>query len=65
MGMMKPKTPKAPKPPDPATITVGPDSLAKQQAELERRRRGRFYSGYQRPQSAAPAELGGAGETVG
>lgn len=50
--------PKAPPKPDPATLAVGVDDIARKQAELERRRRGGYYSGF-RSQMGGNMSVGG------
>lgn len=58
-----PKIPTPPKP-DPTTLASGVDDLAKNQAELERRKRAGFYSGF-RNQQPGGTPTGGEVQTVG
>ena len=57
---------KAPPKPDPTAQAVGIDDQARRQAEMERRRRGSYYSAYQSNSPVGSQMTGGAGsQTLG
>jgi hypothetical protein len=56
----------APPKPDPSTLASTADNLASREAELERKRRGMFYSGFRRQgTSAGVAPMGGDSQQLG
>jgi|TARA_R110002153_G_scaffold11011_3_gene42640 hypothetical protein len=60
--------PKAAPKPDPATVATSVDEDAKRRAELERRKRGGFYSQFRRRDSSASGATsapGGDNQSVG
>jgi hypothetical protein len=66
MSVLSPPKPSAPPKPDPVTEASGVDQSAARAAELERRRRAGFYSGFKKqPVPDGTAPLGGGSQTVG
>jgi len=57
-----PSAPKAPPKPDPTAQAVGVDEQARRQAELERRRRGGYYSAYRANSATGGQMTGGSGD---
>jgi hypothetical protein len=65
MSMLSPPKPAAPPKADPTTEASGVDQNAARAAELERRRRAGFYTGFQRQPTSSATPVGGDSQTVG